>query len=117
MASKIFGLRPDQIRALAEGHGRCVATDRIVVECAPVGYMYREEPQDPDDSGWCFFAGDESEEYTNDPARLGIYDVNTIANYDPEIVSLLSEKPGAAFIRDARTGRLVMDRNPSWQSS
>lgn len=111
MTPKTLGLRPDQIRSLAEGYGRCVATDRIVVDCAPIGYMYREEPEDRDDSGWHFFAGDESEEYTNDPTKLGIYDVNTIANYDPDIVPLINEKAGTAFVRDASSGRLVMDAN------
>lgn len=97
MTAKTFGLRPGQIRSLAEGHGRCVAADRIVVDCAPVGYMYREDPHGHCDSGWSFFAGDESEEYRNDPTKLGIYDINTVANYDPDIIPLLGERPGTAF--------------------
>ena len=45
----------------------CIATDRITVDGLPVGYMYREKPEEGDpferyDSGWRFTAGDESDE-------------------------------------------------------
>lgn len=33
-------------------------------------------------------------------ANLGIYDVNTIANYDPDIVPFLDSPFGRAFERD-----------------
>ena len=64
--------------------------------------MYREEPAHSQiaDSGWRFFAGDESEEYTADPSNLEIYDINTIANYDPEITACLDAPFGSAFARD-----------------
>src|SRR5262245_31191273 len=88
MASKRFHLDPKHIRPLDPRHGRCVATDRITVDGQRVGYMYREVPRDRQDSGWSFFAGTESDEYVNDPRNLEVYDVNTIANYDPEIIPL-----------------------------
>jgi hypothetical protein len=59
---KEFKLRADLIRTLITGYGACIATDRITVEGMPVGYMYREAPHDPGDSGWHFFSGDESQE-------------------------------------------------------
>jgi len=45
----------------------CFASDRIMVEGHPIGYMYREMPDDDtefsrSDSGWRFFAGDENDE-------------------------------------------------------
>ena len=61
--------------------------------------MYREQPNDPIDSGWRFFAGTESQAYVDDPNNLAIYDVNTIANYDPEIIPLLDAPLGSAFER------------------
>jgi len=45
--------------------------------------MYREAPYNSIDSGWHFFAGDETQEYTDNARNFEIYDVNTIANYDP----------------------------------
>ena len=38
-----------------------------------MGYCYREEPDGGWDSGWRFTAGDESDEYMDDPNNAGIY--------------------------------------------
>jgi hypothetical protein len=107
MGTKHFRLTAAQIKPLANGHGGCLATDRVVVDGQRVGYMYRELPDSSADSGWRFFAGDESDDYVNDPQNLGIYDVNTIANYDPLIIPLLSEAVGAAFARDPQNDQFV----------
>ena len=80
--------------------GYCYATDRITVDGAKIGYMYRENPDQKDDSGWRFFAGDENDEYANNPENLGIYDVNTIAHYDLDIIPFLSSPYGSAFGRN-----------------
>ncbi len=63
--------------------------------------MYREAPYDSIDSGWHFFAGDESQEYCENPQNFEIYNVNTIANYDPEIIPLLDKAIGTAWTRNA----------------
>ena len=78
----------------------CFVTDRIMVDGCKVGYMYRDEPDDDRDSGWRFTAGDESEEYLEDPANSGIYALNTAANYDPDIIPFLTAPYGTAFMRD-----------------
>jgi hypothetical protein len=61
--------------------------------------MYRTSPNNSHDSGWAFLAGDEDDAYMDDPSKHAIYDVNTIANYDPEIIPLLDAPVGSAFIR------------------
>ena len=99
MPHKTFRLSPDLIGPIAVGHGSCYATDRITVDGAVVGYCYREAPDNDIDSGWRFFAGDESQEYVDDPSNLALYDVNTIANYDAAIVAVLDSPPGSAFER------------------
>ena len=109
MSAKNFFLKADQIKPLAQGLGGCIATDRIVVDGRPVGYMYREEPKHNLDSGWRFFAGDEQQDYIDDLNHSGVYDVNTIANYDPQIIPFLKQPLGAAFIRDEASGRFVSD--------
>lgn len=47
---------------------------------AKVGYMYRERPDEDLGSGWRFLAGDETEDYMDNPEHTAIYAVNTIAN-------------------------------------
>lgn len=97
--SKRFKLSAEQIRPLATGSGGSIATDRITVDGRPVGYMYRTQPHDQFDSGWTFLAGDESDSYMDDPRNHDIYDVNTVANYDPDIIPFLDAPVGTAFIR------------------
>jgi hypothetical protein len=106
MPQKQFRLRADQFRPLAEGHGACFATDMITVGGQRVGFMYRERPDKPPDCGWRFFSGTETQEYVDDPQNTMMYDVNTIANYDPEIVPFLDAPYPIAFARDER-GRFV----------
>jgi hypothetical protein len=103
---KTFRLRADQIHPLATNRGGCIASDRITVDGQPVGYMYREATTNDLDSGWRFLAGDESEEYMTDSRKHSVYDVNTIANYDPSIIPLLDAPEGAAFERDPETFEL-----------
>lgn len=65
--------------------------------------MYRDEPDHNNDSGWRFMAGDESQKYMDDPGNLAFYDVNTIANYDPDIIPFLEAPFGSAFARNSKT--------------
>ena len=102
--NKHFRLAANEIVEIAPGYGGCFATDRITVEGHKVGYMYRERPDNEIDGGWRFMAGDEPQEYMDDPDNLAIYDVNTIANYDPDIVPFLDAPCGSAFARQGGTG-------------
>lgn len=100
---KTFKLSRDQIKPIAMGFGGCFATDMITVDGYQIGWMYREAPHNPMDSGWRFFAGCETREYIDDLSNTEIYDVNTIANYDPAITSLLQAPVGSAFERDGES--------------
>ena len=88
---------------MSNGTAGCFATNRITKDGQKVGYMYREEP-DADselpDSGWRFFAGDETDEYANDPDNVNIYSLNTICAFDPDIKPYLDAPYGSAFIRE-----------------
>ena len=96
---KLFRIAGDQIKQLIPYMGSCYASDRITVDGLKVGYMYREVPDSEIDSGWRFFSGDESQEYTDNPANFGIYDVNTICNYDPAIIPYLDTPESTAIGR------------------
>src|SRR5690349_8329870 len=94
---KPFRLRADEIRPLAIAYGGCIATDMITCEGRKVGFMYREATERDMDSGWRFMSGFESDEYMNEPGNHSVYDVNTIANYDPAIIPFLGAPVGSAF--------------------
>lgn len=101
---KTLLLSPEELQPLLEnweGPDLCIASDRITVEGYEVGYCYRIAPNDKQlDSGWCFLAGDETEEYLTNQQYMSRYDLNTICNYDPDIIPLLNSAYGSAFYRD-----------------
>ena len=105
--SKTFKLTADEIQPLAIGHGGCIATDMITVDGRRVAFMYREAADRDMDSGWRFMSGHESDEYMDDPANHAVYDVNTVANYDPDVIPLLHAPVGSAFERENGTGAFV----------
>ena len=78
----------------------CMVSDKITKEGWKVGYMYREEPSPNNpDSGWRFFKGDEDEEYTSNPDNVHIFALNTICNYDKDIIPYLHSTIGASYVR------------------
>ena len=105
--SKTFKLPADRILPLAEGHGGCIASDKITVDGYPVRFMYREAPDNDIDSGWRFLSGFEDDEYMDTPSNHDVYDVNTIANYDPTIIPFLHAPEGSAFEKTPESERFV----------
>ena len=105
-----FFLDNNRIRPLyhAAGNNGCIASNRITVDGQKIGYMYREEPDKAfPDSGWRFFAGDESEEYTDNSDNFHIFNLNTICNYDESIIPYLDAPIGTAYIWQGKA--FVMD--------
>lgn len=85
-----------------DGADGCFATDRITVDKCKVGFMYREKPYTSHpDSGWRFLAGDEDEQYMADTEHTDIFRLNTICNYDPDIIEFLDSPIGSAFYRNS----------------
>lgn len=94
---KHYKISKQDLRPIATGRGLCVVTDLVAVEGHAVGYMYRDEPEDEDDSGWRFFAGNEDDRYIDNPKNFSVIDLNLVANCDESIVPLLDSPVGAAF--------------------
>lgn len=87
----------------------CIASDMITKEGWKVGYMFRDEPlENQPDSGWHFFKGDEGETYSNDPDNFHVFAINTICNYDPDIIPYLESPVGTYLIR-AANGKFIED--------
>lgn len=97
----------------------CIVSDKITKDGYKVGYMYREEPSmDMPDSGWRFMAGNEDDEYMNNSLNHHIFAINTICNYDSDIIPYLHSKIGSTYIRvdnknfelDDRTKPIFIDK-------
>lgn len=100
MKREVFKLQEKNIERLIPNLGYCFATNKITIEGLKVGYMYREQPMDSNDSGWRFFSGTEEQAYVDNADNLKIYDVNTIANYDKAIIPYLFAEVGKEFERE-----------------
>ena len=79
--------------------GYVLAPKQLVNQKMVVNFMYREYPDNSQDSGWRFFSGTESDEYVNNPENIGIYDISTILKIDPSVKPYLSSQFGCAFER------------------
>ena len=79
--------------------GYALASKQLVKDRMTVRFMYRETPDNVYDSGWRFFSGFESDEYVNNPNNIGIYDISTIIEIDPDIVPFLDMPAGSVFER------------------
>ena len=86
------------------------AARRLVEQERKVRFMYREAPDKAYDSGWRFFSGDETEEYVNDPENIGIYDIQTITEIDPDVLPLLESPVGSMFEREEETEPFKVSR-------
>ena len=110
--TKNFRLKAEEIVSLARGYGSCIATDMITVDGKKVGFMYREESSGPEDSGWRFLSGFESQDYMDEPNNHSIYDINTIANYDRDIIPFIESPRGSAFERNESGSFASVDFSP-----
>lgn len=79
--------------------GYIIASNRVAKDRKLVGYLYREVPDNENDSGWRVFSGEESEEYAEDPANFAMYNASTILEIDPTIAPLLGSPSPIAFER------------------
>ncbi|MFN8393889.1 MAG: DUF2185 domain-containing protein [Bacteroidia bacterium] len=80
--------------------GFVIATKRVAEEEYKPCFVYREQPMDPQDSGWRVFAGDESQEYVDDADNSGIYAPATILAIDPSLQQVFMAPIGSAFERE-----------------
>jgi len=103
---KPFLKDPSDFEDLCSIPGACYVSDRIVIDGVRVGYMYREDPDNRLDSGWRFLSGDESEEYMDDSWNLGLYELNTICNYDRDVIPFLGSEWPSEFARNSTSGIL-----------
>ena len=87
--------------------GYIIASHEVTEIGKNIGYLYREEPDNEQDSGWRIFSGQESQEYADDASNFSMYNASTIVAIDPAIALLLTEDYPVAFERDPKSGRFL----------
>jgi hypothetical protein len=94
--------------------GYVLVSNRVAVDGAPVGYLYREKTLlDENDSGWRIFAGDETQAYVDDPANLALYNASTIVEAAPRLWDVLAEDAPIAFEWDEEAESFVVIEEPT----
>ena len=63
--------------------------------------MQRNESSQEGDSGWLFKDGSEDQAYLDDPGNVSLMAVNTIANFDTDVLPFLMYPAGSAVERGA----------------
>ena len=87
--------------------GLCFVTKRVLEDGAPVGYLYREVPDNDDDSGWRFTANDESDDYINDSANVALVSLGAVLSVDARFIRLLDSPAGSAYAFDHKTQQFM----------
>ncbi|MCO4781767.1 MAG: DUF2185 domain-containing protein [Candidatus Cloacimonetes bacterium] len=111
--TKQFYIDKDDIQDLIPNLGAGIASDQIMVDGAKIQFMYRGEPENEMDSGWCFFSGGESDEYLDDPENTSIFTLNTISNYDSDIIPFLSYPVGTEVQRNQQGQFMIIEGDTS----
>ncbi len=79
---------------------KALISKKIVDEGWKVGFMCRHEPDNPADSGWAFFAGNEDEHYNADVNNIALMPVGTVCNYlDKDVYKYIAAPVGTELIR------------------
>ena len=88
---------------------RAFVTHRVLRDGQPICFLYREAPDDEQDSGWRFTAGDETDAYMDDTSNVSCVSLGAVLSKDDSVLHLLDEPEGSAFKRDDASGCFVPD--------
>jgi hypothetical protein len=99
MGNKGLLIKEEDLKDLVTHMGFSIASNAIIIDGEKIGFMYREQPDSNEDSGWRFLSGNESQEYVDDEENSKIMAVNTMANYDQAIIPYLKLPVGTEMER------------------
>ena len=88
---------------------RCFVTNNILYDGQKVGYLYREEPDNEDDSGWRFTTGNETDEYMDDSNNSSCVSIGAVLREDDDFLPLLEREAGVAFEKDDNGNFIELD--------
>lgn len=91
--------RQSVIRGLMTRSQGAIVTQKIVSGGEPIRFAERLEPANPNDSGWAFCSGNESDEYMENSANFAIVRVQSLVDKDPAIAEILDAPIGSLFRR------------------
>ena len=88
---------------------------KIVDDGLPVRFLYRQEPDNEQDSGWRMFSGFEDEVYVDNPQNIALVQLSVFGDRDKRVDALLDEPAGSVFER--KPGQDEFARVTDWHPS
>jgi hypothetical protein len=70
-------------------------------------YLYWEQPDDPADSGWRVFTGDETQADADEPGNFQINAVETLTDVHPQLLQVIAVGTRGAWEWDSKAGRYL----------
>ncbi|MCI0569631.1 MAG: DUF2185 domain-containing protein [Myxococcaceae bacterium] len=92
-------LRGEQERNAAELSRLAFVSGRVLAPGGRVGFLYRDPPDGPDQSGWCLLSGEEDAAAHHSPEALHQVPLRELVALDPTLEPVLRTPPGCAFVR------------------
>jgi len=87
---------------------RMFVSRRLLEQDTRPGFVYREPPDNDDDSGWRALVGDESRAEVDDPGSILLQRVGSMLDRWPELRPVLETDPRlGAWVWDAGAGQFV----------
>lgn len=80
---------------------RSCVTNQILFEGKKIGYFYREQPDEEEDSGWRFMVGDESDEYMSYIENSSYVSLAKVLSKDSSVLDYLDYPIDSCFAKDA----------------
>jgi hypothetical protein len=69
--------------------GYVIVSNQIMIDRLPIGYLYREDPEDTSDSGWRMFSGEESQDYADNFDNFKMYNMSTMVEVEPHLKEIV----------------------------
>ena len=100
----------DPIPSITEKYIKCCfVTNRILYKGEKIGYFYREEPDQEEDSGWRFMVGDETDEYMDDSENISYVSIGAVLREDDSVVEFLESPVNTYFERNEKFGIIELE--------
>jgi len=80
-----------------------LVSNQIINDGFKVGRLYREDPEDEEDTGWVLMSNCEDQEYVDDSSNLQYITIGKVLNINDSFIHLLGEPIGCEFERDEIT--------------
>ncbi|NOZ94430.1 MAG: DUF2185 domain-containing protein [Acidobacteria bacterium] len=98
------------------GSLKAIVSIEVARQGLSVGWLYREEPDRENDSGWRVFSGAEPDDFADDASNFAILSLEELIELDPAVESVLDAPPGSCYERHEEDGPFHRVRTSTWRS-